>query len=161
MPRLKQTVGLQPQAASRHRRSVINREMWDGWSQGLRADLKRYRPKNGTARHRWATAIDPAVCGWMDVRFLLLMGCSGVHRKKKASADGWLVTAWSAIHSSQMNHRGSRSVIHLLSNTFFTRCDHRQPGWGNLPPLRLYAAVRVGLSVKLLIKMSAKHTLRI
>lgn len=111
MPRLKQTVGLRPQTASRHRRSVMNREMWDGWSQGLRADLKRYRPKNGTARHRWATAIDPAVCGWMDVRFLLLMGCSGVHRKKKGFCR-WMAGCSLVSHSQLTDESQGESQCH-------------------------------------------------
>lgn len=49
MSRLTQMGELHTQTTGRHRRSFINGEMWDGWSQGLRADLWRYRPKNGPA----------------------------------------------------------------------------------------------------------------
>lgn len=92
----------------------------------------------------------------MDGGFLVLMGCSGVPRK---SFCRWIGGCSAVSHTLLIDE--TRGVIRLLTDTFFTRSDRRQPGWGNPPPLRLRSAVRVGLSVELLIKMNQKYALRI
>lgn len=155
---LTQTVRLNTQTTSRHSRlPFINRSMRRGCSHGLCADLRRYRPKKGTARRCWATLL---------TRCLQLDGCTlpgfnGLLRcsqKRLLQMDRWLQPG-----QPFTAHRwitGGVAVSFVCCPTPSSHVVITRSQAGEILLQRLSSAVRVGLSGELLIKWNDKYALR-